>query len=69
MKSLILILLVFVISISNAQKKELDHSDFGIWNTIKSPVISSNGEYIMYSLERGEEDFFTYLDGKRCAGY
>ena len=39
-----------------AQKKILDHPDFEIWNTIKSQSISSNGNYVMYSLEKGEKD-------------
>lgn len=40
------------------QKKVLDHADFDIWNTIQSQRISNDGKYIMYSLERGEEDNF-----------
>ena len=55
----ILYSLLFLLTISlSAQKKILDHSDFDIWNTIKSQSISNNGKFIMYSLERGEKDRF-----------
>ena len=38
------------------QKKVLDHSDFDIWNRIQNSTIDSKGEYIMYSVEKGEKD-------------
>lgn len=38
------------------QKKILDHPDFEIWNTIENQTISRNGNFIMYSLEKGEAD-------------
>ncbi len=38
------------------QKKILDHPDFDIWNSIQNPRISRNGQMIMYSLEKGEEN-------------
>ena len=41
-----------------AQKKVLDHSDFDIWNTIKNQSISNDGQFVMYSLEKGERDNF-----------
>lgn len=44
-----------------AQKKVLDHPDFDIWNTIESPSLSSDGQHVMYSLERGEADNFLYI--------
>ncbi len=56
-----LLILVFCIGFSTqifAQKKILDHPDFDIWNTIENESISRDGKYIMYSLERGEEDNF-----------
>lgn len=37
-----------------AQKKVLDHTDFDIWNTIKKPSISRDGNYVLYHLEKGE---------------
>ncbi len=41
-----------------AQKKVLDHPDFDIWNTIKNQTISNDGQFVMYSLEKGEKDNF-----------
>ncbi len=49
-----------------AQKKILDHSDYELWNTIQSPVISGDGEYVMYSLEQGEKDQFLKLKTKKA---
>lgn len=39
-----------------AQKKILDHSDFDIWNAIQKPVLSANGDFVMYALEQGEKE-------------
>ncbi|UMB54585.1 prolyl oligopeptidase family serine peptidase [Lutibacter sp. A64] len=39
-----------------AQKKVLDHKDYKNWNAIKSQKISSDGNTIMYLLEKGEKD-------------
>lgn len=51
--------LLILVSIGTfAQKKVLDHKDFEIWNSIKNKTISSEGNYIMYSLEKGEKDSF-----------
>lgn len=41
-----------------SQKKVLDHPDFDIWNTIKNQTISNDGQFVMYSLEKGEKDNF-----------
>ncbi|MCK5400924.1 MAG: S9 family peptidase [Flavobacteriaceae bacterium] len=49
------ICLLFVLT-SFSQKKILDHKDFDIWNTIKNRTISPDGNFIMYSLEKGERD-------------
>lgn len=38
------------------QKKVLDHPDFEIWNTLQNQRISRNGDFIIYSLEKGEAD-------------
>jgi dipeptidyl aminopeptidase/acylaminoacyl peptidase len=38
------------------QKKVLNHPDFDIWNTIQNQRISRNGDFVMYSLEKGETD-------------
>ncbi len=56
MKQTLYIILLFVGVNSFAQKKVLDHPDFEIWNTIKGQSISPNGDYVMYSLEKGEKD-------------
>ncbi|NAS30758.1 prolyl oligopeptidase family serine peptidase [Flavobacteriaceae bacterium R38] len=56
MKIRITTLLVLISAIAFGQKKTLDHKDFEIWNTIQNSSISSNGNYIMYSLEKGETD-------------
>ena len=39
-----------------SQKKVLDHKDFDIWNVIKDKTISTDGKFVMYSLEKGERD-------------
>ena len=39
-----------------AQKKILDHPDFDIWNRVRSPKLSAEGDFIMYSIEKGEKD-------------
>ena len=39
-----------------AQKKILDHPDFDIWNAIQKPVLSANGDFVMYALEQGEKE-------------
>ena len=39
-----------------SQKKILDHSDFDLWNRVISPKISAEGNFIMYSVEKGEKD-------------
>ena len=58
MKAVLSILLVFVCITVSAQKKILDHADVEIWNTIKNKAISSDGNFVMYSLEKGEQDQF-----------
>ena len=58
MKSIITLLLTVAVSLTFGQKKVLDHPDFEIWNTIQGRTISGNGDFVMYSLERGEEDNF-----------
>ena len=59
MKTRLLIAIGCLVTLSAfGQKKVLDHADFDIWNTIQNQRISNDGKYIMYSLERGEEDNF-----------
>ena len=51
----ILCFALMLISISTfSQKKILDHPDFDIWNKIVNQEISSEGNFIMYSIEKGE---------------
>jgi len=53
----ILCFALMLISISTfSQKKILDHPDFDIWNKIVNQEISSEGNFIMYSIEKGEKD-------------
>lgn len=43
----------------------LDHADFDIWNTIEGEKISPDGNYILYSLLKGEKDhYFKLKDNK-----
>ncbi|WP_159023625.1 S9 family peptidase [Formosa sp. L2A11] len=58
MKSTLSILLICFSLLSYSQKKALDQSDIGLWNTIDNEEISPNGEYVMYNLEQGEKDVF-----------
>jgi len=66
MKTILTTLLVFACFITLAQKKVLDHSDFEIWNTIKNRSISVNGNYIMYSLEKGEADHYLKIKDSKA---
>ena len=56
MKKLLFTLFVLFSINSNAQKKVLDHPDFDIWNSIQRSSISANGDFIIYSLVKGEKD-------------
>ena len=56
--SLTVLLSLLIVTIAFGQKKVLDHPDFDIWNTIEGQRISRSGDFVMYSLERGEEDNF-----------
>ena len=57
MKTSVLTLFSLLLTFSAlGQKKVLDHPDFDIWNTIESPRISRDGQWVMYSLEKGEAD-------------
>ena len=56
MKQLVVLVILMTSLYSFSQKKILDHPDFEIWNTIEGATISSDGKFIMYSLEKGEKD-------------
>jgi len=58
MKTVLSILLLFASLTISAQKKILDHADVEIWNAIKNRSISADGNFVMYSLEKGEQDQF-----------
>jgi dipeptidyl aminopeptidase/acylaminoacyl peptidase len=72
MRTLILSGLLLCCGLLSAQKKTLDHSDFEIWNSIEGERISPDGNYILYSLEKGEKDQFLKLkrrDGSPVFSY
>ncbi len=56
MRNHIIVILLAASTSLFAQKKPLDHSDFDIWNTIEGEVISPDGNYVAYSLKKGERD-------------
>ena len=56
MKNIFYILSLLIASNIYAQKKVLDHHDFDIWNRIQNTSIDSKGDYVMYSLQKGERD-------------
>jgi dipeptidyl aminopeptidase/acylaminoacyl peptidase len=60
------LLVSFFVTQSFSQKKELDHPDYDIWNTIENPVISGNAEFVMYSLQQGEKDQFLKIKTKKA---
>ncbi|WP_159946315.1 S9 family peptidase [Polaribacter septentrionalilitoris] len=66
MKTLLSILFTCCTLLSFSQKKVLDHADFDIWNSIKNTTISPNGDYIMYSLEKGEKDNFLKIKDRKA---
>ena len=67
MKAIFFSLLLLVSTLSIAQKKTLDHQDFDIWNSIQDKNISPNGDYIMYSLEKGEADNFLKIKNAKAS--
>lgn len=56
MKSVIYLLLLTLSFNTFSQKKTLEHSDYDIWNTIQRETIAPKGNFVMYSLEKGEKD-------------
>lgn len=56
MKHVLPLVLLCIVSSAVAQKKILDHSDFDIWNRIQGQTMTSDGNFIMYSLQKGEKD-------------
>jgi dipeptidyl aminopeptidase/acylaminoacyl peptidase len=69
---LLIILLTCSMSVIRAQKKTLDHQDFDRWHTIQGNEISPDGEFILYSLQKGEKDHYLRMhdnDGKVLLAY
>lgn len=66
MKSLLTSLLLLFTIYTFSQKKILDHKDFDIWNVVKNSTISSDGNFIMYSLEKGEKDNFLKIKDSKA---
>lgn len=58
MKKSILVLASLLSLYVTAQKKELQHADYALWNTIEHPMLAPNGTMVLYSLEKGEKDSF-----------
>ncbi len=56
MKVFLTTLLILISFYTFAQKKVLDHKDFELWNSIEGESISSDGNFVMYSVEKGEKD-------------
>ncbi|MCE2612175.1 prolyl oligopeptidase family serine peptidase [Flavobacteriaceae bacterium D16] len=61
MRYYFLSIVMLCVTALSAQKKILDHSDFDIWNTIENESLSTDGEYVIYDLEKGEADHFLKL--------
>ena len=66
MKQVFCIILLFTGVYTFAQKKILDHPDFEIWNTIQRQTIAGNGNFIMYSLQKGEKDSHLKIKDKKA---
>ncbi len=66
MKPTLFFLVILLTTLSFAQKKILDHSDFDIWKTIKNESISPKGNLIMYSLEEGEKNHFLKIKNNKA---
>ena len=56
MKNLFCYLLILMSINLFGQKKVLDHPEFDIWNSIQRSSISANGDFIIYSIVKGEKD-------------
>lgn len=56
MKKILCTLLLLAGFQTFSQKKILDHPDFDIWNRIQNPLLSAEGDFVMYSVQQGEKD-------------
>lgn len=66
MKTIISSFLALISVATFAQKKTLDHADFDIWNTIENQSITPDGNFIMYSLEKGERDNYLKIKDSKA---
>ena len=64
MKNNCFVLLTFLTLSAFAQKKVLNHADVDLWNSVKNKTISNNGDFVMYSLEKGEKDSHLKIKNK-----
>lgn len=58
MKKSILVLAGLFSLYATSQKKELQHADYTLWNTIEHPMLAPNGMMASYTLKKGEKDSF-----------
>ena len=56
MKLIVSIFFTLLLSSAFAQKKVMQNEDKALWNRIRSVNISNSGDYVLYSLEKGEKD-------------
>jgi len=55
------IILNFICLCSFAQKRPLDHSVYDSWQSIKSPKVSLDGQYVLYSVTPQEGDAHLFI--------
>lgn len=67
MKVLTTLVLLITATSFFAQKKTLDHADFEIWNTIETESISPNGNFVLFSLQKGEGDQMLKIKNTKAA--
>ena len=58
MKKLFSLFILFLSFTSFSQKQVLDHSDYGLWNSVKGSMLAPDGKHVLFSLEKGEKDSF-----------
>ncbi|MEX2483651.1 MAG: prolyl oligopeptidase family serine peptidase [Brumimicrobium sp.] len=60
-KSRVILLVLLVPCFIFGQKKQLDHTVYNDWRSLKNQNISSNGNYISYEINPHEGDGFLYI--------
>lgn len=66
MKNIVVLFLLLLSFPLSSQKKVLDHPDFELWNSIKGASIAPNGQYVLYSLEKGEKDNYLKIQDSKA---